>query len=127
MNNEEQLKELEKKVDEVIKSDNADELRALSDDLAPLVKIQEAEQEAREQMQREEENVFVQNQVQNSNTIEKAKQKTFGTMKSKKNIFKNTNGFAEGFLFTLIIGFMSGAIFTIVYILFNAGKYSFIM
>ena len=62
-------------------------------------------------------------EMERENTKEKAKQKQ---LVMKPNKF-NSNGFAEGFLFTLLVGFASGAIFTIAYILLNAGKYSFIM
>ncbi len=60
-------------------------------------------------------------QVSESDTLEKGKQKTLTRQKF------NSNGFAEGFLFTLLIGFASGAVFTIIYILIKTGKYTFIM
>ncbi len=151
MNNEDQLKELEGKVDKAIQEGSTSELKILSEELAPIAKAQEMKEQIKisEEAQKQANNLnnpenpfsdifalddtntfdkeLVEEQakeMKRENTKEKAKQKTLGTMKPNK---FNSNGFAEGFIFTLLIGFASGAVFTIAYILIKAGKYSFIM
>ena len=110
MNNEEKLDELERKVDEAIQADNTHDLN----------------DEEIDKMIKEAEEVYNQEQldqvpVSENNTLEEGKQKKLTWRKF------NSNGFAEGFIFTLLVGFTAGAVFTIVYILLQAGKYSFIM
>ena len=150
MNNEEQLKELEGKIDKAIKEGNASELKILSEELAPIVKAQEMKEQIKisEEAQQQANNLnnpenpfsdifdlddtntfdktLAQEQakeIEKQATKEHAKQ--FVKKPKKKNF--QSNGFAEGFIFTLLIGFASGAVFTIAYILLKAGKYTFIM
>lgn len=130
MNNEETLNDLEEKVDEELGKDafysvqegaeymsereaEIERLKALKEDKPKLIKISE-------EMQRMEGNVFPPQKAAKEATSQKK------LVKEKNNKF-NSNGFAEGFIFTLLIGFASGAVFTIAYILIKAGKYSFIM
>ena len=93
----------------------ADELDLTNSDKELIEEARKRAEEAYNQEQLE------QAQVSESDTLEKGKQKTLTRQKF------NSNGFAEGFLFTLLIGFASGAVFTIIYILIKTGKYTFIM
>lgn len=128
MNNDEKLKKLEEDVNSIF--DNRDEeidRQAEIDKLKNLKKEIKISEDMRDMVAR-----TFPNQMDDEieipeieNTKEKAKQKTLGSMKPKNKF--QSNGFAEGFIFTLLIGFASGTIFTIAYILLKAGKYTFIM
>ncbi len=61
-----------------------------------------------------------------SNPLEKGKQKTIGTYPKNNSTVQNS-GFVNGMILTLLIGFVLGSIFTVVYLVLNIGKYTFIM
>ena len=61
-----------------------------------------------------------------TNSLEKGKQKTIGTY-PKKNATIQDNGYINGFMLSLIIGFILGSIFMVAYLVLNMGKYTFII
>lgn len=63
---------------------------------------------------------------QANSTLEKGKQKTLGTYPKNNSISQNS-GFANGLMLTLIIGFISGSIFTVAYLVLNISKHTFII